>query len=58
MAHRGRPHPLLEVRDQLTGRLLGDLVVPGLDEFVAWSVADGAFLVAEETRATVFEVPD
>jgi hypothetical protein len=49
---------MLDVRDALTGRELGSAVVPGLDEFVAWSVADGAFLVAEETRATVFEIPD
>ena len=49
---------LLEVRDQLTGRALGELVVPGLDEYVDWSVATGAFLLAEETRATVFEIPD
>jgi hypothetical protein len=49
---------LLSVRDQLSGRLLGELVVPGLDEFVSWTVCNGAFLVAEETRASVFEVPD
>ncbi|MHC4261308.1 MAG: hypothetical protein ACYSWX_02195 [Planctomycetota bacterium] len=48
----------LEVRDQLTGRALGELVVPGLDEYVDWTIATGAFLLAEETRATVFEVPD
>ncbi|MEO0652518.1 MAG: hypothetical protein AAFZ65_17730, partial [Planctomycetota bacterium] len=40
---------LLEVRDQLTGRSLGEVVVPGLDEFVAWGISDGAFLMAEET---------
>ena len=49
---------LLQVRDQLTGRSLGQVLVPGLDEFVDWSVSDGAFLIAEETRATVYEVPD
>ena len=49
---------LLAIRDQLTGRSLGEAVVPGLDEFVAWGIADGAFVVAEENRATVYEVPD
>jgi len=49
---------LLEVKDGLTGRGLGELAVPGLDESVAWGVRQGAFLVAEETRASVFEIPD
>lgn len=49
---------LLSVRDLLTGRVLGELVVPGLDEHVAWTVSDGAFLVVEETRASVYEIPD
>src|SRR4029453_6583633 len=33
---------LLEVRDTLTGRMLGDWAVPGLDESVAWQVSPGA----------------
>lgn len=49
---------ILEVRDALTGRSLGELTVPGLDEFVAWRVANGAGLLAEETRVSIFEVPD
>ena len=48
---------LLEVRDMLTGRKLGEWAVPGLDERVAWQVSDGACLVAEETRISVFELP-
>jgi hypothetical protein len=48
---------MLEVRDGLSGRMLGELTVPGLDERVAWKVAQGAGLVAEETRATVYELP-
>ena len=48
---------LLEVRDTLTGRLLGDWAVPGLDERVAWKVAEGAGLLAEETRVSIFELP-
>ncbi|MEQ1892062.1 MAG: hypothetical protein ABL998_05925 [Planctomycetota bacterium] len=48
---------MLEVRDGLSGRALGDLTLPGLDERVAWRVAQGAGLLAEETRATVFELP-
>jgi hypothetical protein len=48
---------LLEVRDTLTGRLLGDWAVPGLDESVAFQVGDGAGLLAEETRVSVFELP-
>jgi len=49
---------LLDVRDALTGRLLGEMTVPGLDEHLAWKVADGAGLLAEETRVSVFEIPD
>jgi outer membrane protein assembly factor BamB len=48
---------LLEVRDGLTGRSLGDWVVPGLDERVAWRVSQGAALLAEERRVSVFELP-
>ncbi len=48
---------LLEVRGTLTGRMLGDWAVPGLDESVAFQVCDGAGLVAEETRVSVFELP-
>ena len=48
---------LLEVRDTLTGRMLGDWAVPGLDESVAWQVASGAGCLAEETRVSVFELP-
>ena len=48
---------LLEVRDTLTGRMLGDWAVPGLDESVAWQVAAGAGLLAEETRVSLFELP-
>jgi hypothetical protein len=48
---------MLEVRDALTGRLLGDWAVPGLDERVGWQVAQGAGLLAEETRVSVFELP-
>lgn len=47
----------LEVRDVLTGRLLGDWTVPGLDQKVDWKVTDGAGLLAEETRVSVFELP-
>jgi len=47
----------LEVRDGLTGRLLGELTMPGLDERIAWQVSQGAGLLAEETRASVFELP-
>jgi hypothetical protein len=47
----------LEVRDALTGRALGEWTVPGLDERVAWSVCQGAGVLAEETRASVFELP-
>jgi len=48
---------LLEVRDTLTGRMLGDWAVPGLDESVGWQVSHGAGLVAEETRVSVYELP-
>ena len=47
---------LLEVRDGLSGRRLGEVTLPGLDERVAWTVSQGAGLLAEETRATVFEL--
>lgn len=49
---------MLDVRDALTGRLLGMMTVPGLDEHVAWRVSQGAGLIAEETRVSVFEIPD
>ncbi|MCZ6597628.1 MAG: hypothetical protein O7B99_08325 [Planctomycetota bacterium] len=49
---------LLIVRDALTGRALGETTVPGLDEHVAWKIEQGAGLLAEETRASVFEIPD
>lgn len=48
---------MLEVRDILTGRMLGDWTVPGLDERIACQVADGAGLLAEEHRVSVFELP-
>lgn len=48
---------MLEVRDALTGRPLGDWAVPGLDERVGWQVRQGAGLLAEETRVSVFELP-
>jgi hypothetical protein len=48
---------LLEVRDTLTGRSLGEWAVPGIDEAVAWQVSQGAGLVAEEARVSVFELP-
>ena len=48
---------LLEVRDTLTGRMLGDWAVPGLDESVAWQVCAGAGLLAEESRVSLFELP-
>lgn len=47
----------LQVRDTLTGRCLGDWAIPGLDERVAWEVCDGAGLLAEETRLSIFELP-
>jgi hypothetical protein len=48
---------MLEVRDGVSGRMLGELTLPGLDERVAWKVSQGAGLLAEETRASVFELP-
>ena len=48
---------LLEVHDTLTGRRLGDWTVPGLDEQVAFRVSEGAGLLAEEHRVSVFELP-
>lgn len=49
---------LLDVVDVLTGRRLGRLTIPGLDEQVAFRVSQGAALLAEETRLSVFEIPD
>jgi hypothetical protein len=49
---------LLDIRDALTGRRLGEMTVPGLDEHLAWKVSQGAGLLAEETRVSVFEIPD
>jgi hypothetical protein len=46
-----------QVRDALTGRALGAATIPGLDEHVAWSVSEGAFLLGEETRISLYEVP-
>ena len=48
---------LLEVFDVQSGRELGELTLPGLDERIAWCISDGAGLLAEETRASVFELP-
>jgi hypothetical protein len=48
---------LLEVRDALTGRPLGDWAIPGLDERVGWMVSQGGGLLAEETRVSIFELP-
>jgi len=48
---------LISVLDGLSGRELGELAVPGLDERIAWRVSQGAGLLAEETRASVFELP-
>ncbi len=47
----------LKALDALTGRELGAWTVPGLDEKIAWTVVDGAGLLAEETRVSVFELP-
>ncbi|QDV06386.1 hypothetical protein Poly30_18950 [Planctomycetes bacterium Poly30] len=47
----------LRALDALTGRELGAWTVPGLDEKIAWTVVDGAGLLAEETRVSVFELP-
>jgi len=48
---------MLEARDILTGRALGQWAIPGLDEQVAWQVCCGAGLLAEEKRVSVFELP-
>jgi hypothetical protein len=48
---------LMAVRDMLSGRSLGEWAVPGLDEAVAWQVSQGAGLVAEERRVSVYELP-
>ena len=48
---------LLEVRDGLSGRTLGDMTLPGLDERIDWKVSQGAGLLAEETRVSIFELP-
>lgn len=45
------------VRDTLTGRSLGAVAIPGLDEHIAWSVSEGALLLGEETRISMYEVP-
>lgn len=47
----------LEVRDLLSGRRLGEWTVPGLDERVDWMVRDGACMLAEERRISIFELP-
>lgn len=47
----------LEAVDALSGRSLGNWTVPGLDEKIAWTVIDGAGLLAEETRVSIFELP-
>jgi hypothetical protein len=48
---------LLEVRDALSGRRLDEWAVPGLDQRVGWRVSQGAGLLAEETRVSIFELP-
>ena len=48
---------MLRAVDAITGRSLGHWTVPGLDEKVAFSVAAGAGLLAEETRVSLFELP-
>lgn len=48
---------LLSVRDALSGRPLGEVALPGLDERIAWQISQGAGVLAEETRASVFEIP-
>ena len=48
---------LCHVRDTLTGRSLGAVTIPGLDEYVAWDVAQGGLLLGEETRISLYEVP-
>jgi len=47
----------LEVLDAVSGSSLGEWTLPGLDERVGWEVAMGGGLLAEETRASVFELP-
>ena len=49
---------VVTVLDLATGRELGRAVVPGLDEAIGWRVRQGAFLVAEENRVSVYELPD
>lgn len=48
---------LLAAVDAVSGRPLGDWTVPGLDEKIGWTVIDGAGLLAEETRVSLFELP-
>jgi len=48
---------IMQVRDALSGRELGEVTLPGLDEHIAWQVSQGAAVLAEETRASMFEVP-
>lgn len=48
---------MLEVCDLLSGRTLGEWTIPGLDEQVGWRVANGAGLLAEEHRLTIYELP-
>lgn len=47
----------LEALDGLSGRQLGKWTVPGLDLQIGWKVVDGGGLLAEETRASLFELP-
>lgn len=48
---------VMQVLDALSGRELGEMTLPGLDEHIAWQVRDGAGVLAEETRASLFELP-
>lgn len=48
---------MLEALDGLSGRPLGNWTVPGLDLQIGWQVVDGGGLLAEETRASLFELP-
>jgi len=48
---------MLDAMDALSGRTLGGWTVPGLDQQVDWCVVEGAGLLAEETRVSVFELP-
>ncbi len=48
----------LEVRELASGATLGEVTVPGLDEHVSWRVSGGAGVLAEETRLSIFEIPD